>query len=84
MALLKTLPAIICMILSTVVYWVVDGDVFRRRKASWTARTVDGPRLHSTVRISSSASVGRPGSLGLSDMVYEDDTTMVFVCQAEM
>ena len=39
--------------------------------------TVAGPRLHKTVRISSSASVGR----GCGSAIYEDITTMVFVCQ---
>src|ERR1017187_8063589 len=42
--------------------------------ASWTARTVEAPRLQSTVRISSSASVGRGGSDGLAG-IYEDCTT---------
>ena len=44
----------ICSILSTVVYCVG----LRAQMASCTSRTVVGPRLHSTVRISSSASVG--------------------------
>src|ERR1039457_6950124 len=46
----------------------------RRTMASWTTRTVEAPRLHRTVRISSSASVGRGGSDGLAD-IYEDYTT---------
>src|SRR6185312_10348760 len=64
--------AIICMVLSTVVYCV------GRRAAitSCTSRTVVAPRLHSTVRISSSASVGFGSSA-----IYEDLTTETFVCQ---
>src|SRR5271157_3912387 len=42
----------------TVVYCVG----LRRTMASWTARTVEAPRLQRMVRISSSASVGRGGS----------------------
>src|SRR3954471_20453550 len=65
----------ICMVLRTVVYCVG----FCEAMISWTSRTVLGPRLHSTVRISNSASVGR-GSVG---SIYEDLTTKVFVCQCE-
>src|SRR5271157_3060711 len=54
----------------TVVYCVG----LRRTMASWTARTVEAPRLQRMVRISSSASVGRGGSGGLED-IYEDCTT---------
>src|SRR5579863_5138367 len=63
----------ICSILSTVVYCVG----LRAATTSCTSRTVDGPRLHRTVRISSSASVGRG-----SESIYEEHTTMIFVCQA--
>src|SRR5690348_13808689 len=64
----------ICIVFSTVVYCVG----LRPAITSWTTRTVDGPRLHSTVRISSSASVGRDGSFA----IYENITTTIFVCQA--
>src|ERR1017187_3158224 len=65
--------AMICSILSTVVYCAG----LRAQMASCTSRTVVGPRLHSTVRISSSASVG----LGNFSAIYEDVTTKTFVCQ---
>src|SRR5262245_26976756 len=65
----------ICISLSTVVYCVG----LRPAITSWTSRTVLGPRLQSTVRISNSASVG----LGGPSAIYEDITTMIFVCQAE-
>ena len=69
---------------NTVVYWVG----LRCEITSWTSRTVLAPRLHRTVRISSSASVGRGGScrggsLSLAD-IYEDVTTINFVCQPRM
>ena len=63
----------ICSILSTVVYWVG----LRMEMVSWTSRTVVGPRLQRTVRISSSASVG----LGSFSAIYEEVTTKMFVCQ---
>src|SRR3989442_1621265 len=74
-SLRRTRPfsVMICIVLSTVVYCVGLRAVI----ASWTSRTVLGPRLQSTVRISSSASVGLPGSFG----IYEDITTNYFVCQ---
>src|SRR6476660_8307587 len=65
--------AMICSSLSTVVYCVG----LRATITSWTSRTVLGPLLHSTVRISSSASVGLAGC----SAIYEDITTTVFVCQ---
>src|ERR1035441_8407776 len=68
--------AMICSILSTVVYWVG----LRAQMQACTSRTVVGPRLHSTVRISSSASVG----LGSFSAIYEEVTTKWFVCQAEI
>src|ERR1039457_4410619 len=59
--------AMIWRTLRTVVYCVG----FPRALGSCT---VDGPRLQRTVRISSSASVGRGGWEGLGD-IYEDCTT---------
>src|SRR5215470_5842354 len=53
--------------------------VRRRLITSYTWRTVAGPILQSTARISSSASVGR-GSV--SAIMYEDITSKYFVCQA--
>src|SRR5258707_8376980 len=66
----RPFSAMTCIWLSTVVYCVG----LRRAMVSWTSRTVLGPRLHSTVRISSSASVGLRG-------IYEDHTTMYIVRQ---
>src|ERR1051325_1628520 len=63
----------ICRSLRIVVYCAGR----RPAMVSWISRTVPGPRLHSTVRISSSASVGRGGSAA----IYEDLTTITFVCQ---
>src|SRR3954463_2482230 len=63
----------ICSIFRTVVYCVG----LRAAMVSWMSRTVLGPRLHKTVRISSSASVGRGGF----SCLYEDFTTTLFVCQ---
>src|SRR5579862_3398416 len=65
--------AMICSILRIVVYCA------GRRAAivSWTSRTVVGPRLQRTVKISSSASVG----LGGCSVIYEELTTILFVCQ---
>src|SRR5579883_397886 len=48
----------------------------RAAMVSCTSRTVLGPRLQRTVRMSSSASVGRGGSC-----IYENLTTKAFVCQ---
>ena len=48
-----------------------------RSITSCTSRTVLGPRLQSTVRISNSASVG----LGGSSDIYDDYTTMLIVRQ---
>src|SRR5580698_2410708 len=62
----------ICSVLSTVVYCAG----LRFAMTSWISRTVDGPRLQRTVRISSSLSVG----LG---SIYEDITTKTFVCQLQ-
>src|ERR1035438_4763896 len=62
--------AMIWSVFKTVVYCVG----LRRTMASWTTRTVEAPRLHRTVRISSSASVGRGGSDGLAG-IYEECTT---------
>src|SRR5215469_7511316 len=53
--------------------------VRRRLIASYTWRTVAGPILQSTARISSSASVGRGSLPGIK---YEDITSKCFVCQA--
>src|SRR5271155_1712275 len=60
----------ICSVFSTVVYCAG----LRFAMTSWISRTVAGPRLQRTVRISSSPSVG----LG---SIYEDLTTNGFVCQ---
>src|ERR1035441_11001710 len=68
--------AMICNIFSTVVYCVG----LREQTHSCTWRTVAGPRLQSTVRISNSASVGR----GSISAIYEELTTKMFVCQAEI
>src|ERR1017187_1363689 len=68
--------AIICSIFSTVVYCVG----LRAQTHSCTCRTVAGPRLQSTVRISNSASVGR----GSISAIYEELTTKTFVCQEEL
>src|ERR1019366_4234651 len=68
--------AMICSILSTVVYWVG----LRAQMQACTSRTAVGPRLHNTVRISSSASVG----LGSFSAIYEEVTTKTFVCQAKI
>src|ERR1035438_9136354 len=68
--------AMICSILSTVVYWVG----LRAQMQACTSRTVVGPRLHSTVRISNSASVG----LGSFSAIYEEVTTKTFVCQGRL
>src|SRR5579863_1909132 len=70
----RPFSAMIWRVFSTVVYCAG----LRRMMVSCTSRTVLGPRLQSTVRISSSASVGRGGSLGLGG-IYENYTTMVFV-----
>src|SRR6476646_1990004 len=72
----RPFSAMICSILSTVVYCAG----LRAQMASCTSRTVVGPRLHSTVRISSSASVG----LGGFSAIYEDLTTKEFVCQQKI
>src|SRR5437879_289287 len=72
----RPFSAMICIVFNTVVYCVG----LRPEITSWTSRTVDGPRLHSTVRISSSASVGRGGR----SAIYEDFTTSVFVCQEKV
>src|SRR5882724_5388104 len=58
---------------STVLYCAVR----RRLITSWTSRTVAGPMLHKTVKISSSASVG----LGGVAAIYEKLTSKIFVCQ---
>src|SRR5260370_41299896 len=63
----------ICMNFRTVLYCAGR----RRLITLYTSRTVAGPMLHSTVRISSSALVGRGGSCG----IYEDITSNTFVCQ---
>src|SRR5450759_5478361 len=72
----RPFSAMICSILSTVVYCVG----LRTQIASCTSRTVVGPRLHSTVRISSSASVG----LGSFSAIYEEVTTKTLVCQEQI
>src|SRR5690242_13966175 len=64
----------ICICLRTVVYCAGLRSVM----ISCTVRTVQAPRLHRMVRISSSASVGLGGSSG----IYEDFNTNVVVCQA--
>src|SRR5450759_1139562 len=69
----RPFSAMICSILSTVVYCVG----LRAQIATCTSRTVVGPRLKSTVSISSSASVG----LGSISAIYEEVTTKMFVCQ---
>src|SRR6266404_5328408 len=78
------LSAMICMNFNTVVYCVA----LRRERTSWISRTVDAPRLHSTVRISSSASVGRGRAgvlaIGVLTGMYEDHTTNIFVVQAKI
>src|SRR5215813_2759440 len=53
--------------------------VRRRLITSYTWRTVAGPMLQSTARISSSASVGR-GSVSV--IKYEDITSKTLLCQA--
>src|SRR5579864_1458760 len=63
----------ICMNFRMVLYCAVR----RRLMTLWISRTVAGPVDHSTVRISSSASVG----LGGSAAIYEDFTSKGFVCQ---
>src|SRR5579864_5872472 len=65
--------AMICMNFRMVLYCAVR----RRLMTLWISRTVAGPVDHSTVRISSSASVG----LGGSAAIYEDFTSKIFVCQ---
>src|ERR1017187_6772381 len=72
----RPFSAMIWSILSTVVYCVG----LRAQIASCTSRTVVGPRLHNTVRISSSASVG----LGSFSAIYEELTTKTFVCQGRL
>src|ERR1035441_11027755 len=61
----RPFSAMIWSILSTVVYCVC----LRAQIASCTSRTVVGPRLHNTVRISSSASVG----LGSFSAIYRSE-----------
>src|SRR5260370_16831993 len=58
----RPLPAIICMNFRTVLWWAVRP----RWITSRTSRTVAGPMLQSTARISSSALVGRGRSLRIS------------------
>src|SRR5437899_7398898 len=71
----RPFSAMTCICLRTVVYCVG----LRRVMVSWTSRTVLGPRLHSTVRISSSASVGLGGLSG----IHDDHTTIFIVRQGE-
>src|SRR5215813_13403899 len=68
----------ICISFKTVVCCVG----LRLSSSSWTSRTVLAPLLQSTVRMSSSASVGLGGS-GVFG-IYEDITTNNFVCQARL
>src|SRR5581483_9354997 len=70
----RRFSAMIWRSFKTVVYCVG----LRWAMASWTSRTVLAPRSHSTVKISSSASVGRGGS-GWLVGIYEDFTTKPFV-----
>src|ERR1039458_4096577 len=72
----RPFSAMICSVLSTVVYCVG----LRAQIASCTSRTVVGPRLHHTVRISSSASAG----LASFPAIYEELTTKTFVCQGRL
>src|SRR5579871_519271 len=63
----RPFSAMICRNFSTVLYCMG----LRRAIVSWTARTVLGPRLHRTVRISSSASVGRGSRRDIRKLYYE-------------
>src|SRR5580658_10653891 len=63
----KPFSVMICRNFSTVLYCAG----LRRLTLSWTWRTVLGPRLQRTVRISSSASVGRGGCCDIRKHYYE-------------